>query len=148
MGGRIAFPFSSTYAGTKFALEGISESLSYELEQFGIKVVLIEPGVVKTNFANNVKKIGKTMNPDSPYAQLVEVRESNRKSMVESNSITSNEVAKVILKSVTSLNPDLRYVVGDDAARLLESKNSMPDIEFKKLMMSNFLGESKSKILK
>ena len=88
------------------------------------------------------------MNPDSPYAQLVEVRESNKKSMVESNSITSNEVAKVILKSVTSLNPDLRYVVGDDAARLLESKNSMPDIEFKKLMMSNFLGESKSKILK
>jgi short-subunit dehydrogenase len=148
MGGRIAFPFSSTYAGTKFALEGISESLSYELEQFGIKVVLIEPGVVKTNFANNVKKIGKTMKPDSPYVQLVEVRESNRKSMVESNSITSNEVAKVILKSVTSLNPDLRYVVGDDAARLLESKNSMPDIEFKKLMMSNFLGESKSEILK
>lgn len=60
MGGRIAFPLSSTYSGTKFALEGVTESLSYEVEQFGIKVILIEPGVVKTNFANNMKKIGKT----------------------------------------------------------------------------------------
>lgn len=46
MGGRIAFPLSSTYSGTKFGLEGLTESLSYEVEQFGIKVILIEPGVV------------------------------------------------------------------------------------------------------
>jgi short-subunit dehydrogenase len=62
MGGRIVFPLSSTYSGTKFALEGITESLSYEVEQFGIRVMLIEPGVVRTNFANNIKKIGKIMN--------------------------------------------------------------------------------------
>jgi short-subunit dehydrogenase len=60
MGGRIAFPLSSTYSGSKFALEGISESLSYEVEEFGIKIILIEPGIVRTNFANNIKKIGKT----------------------------------------------------------------------------------------
>lgn len=142
MGGRIAFPLSSTYSGTKFALEGVTESLSYEVEQFGIKVILIEPGVVKTNFANNMKKIGKTMNPNSPYAQLVEIREANRKSMVETLSITPDEVAKVILKAITSSNPDLRYIVGNDAARLLESKNSMPDNEFKKFMMKNFFRES------
>ena len=142
MGGRIAFPLSSTYSGTKFALEGVTESLSYEVEQFGIKVILIEPGVVKTNFANNMKKIGKTMNPNSPYAQLVEIREANRKSMVETLSITPDEVAKVILKATTSSNPDLRYIVGNDAARLLESKNSMPDNEFKKFMMENFFRES------
>ena len=142
MGGRIAFPLSSTYSGTKFALEGVTESLSYEVEQFGIKVILIEPGVVKTNFANNMKKIGKTMNPNSPYAQLVEIREANRKSMVETLSITPDEVAKVILKATTSSNPDLRYIVGNDAARLLESKNSMPDNEFKKFMTENFFRES------
>lgn len=148
MGGRIAFPLSSTYSGNKFALEGITESLSYEAEQFGIKVILIEPGVVKTNFATNLKKIAKTMNTLSPYAKLVQVREANRKSMVESRSITPDEVAKVILKAITATNPDLRYVVGNDAAGLLESKNSMTDSEFRKFMMKNFFGESKSKISK
>lgn len=149
MGGRIAFPLSSTYSGSKFALEGITESLSYEVAQFGIRVILIEPSVVKTNFANNLKKIAKTMNTvSSPYAKLVQVREANRKSMVESRSITPDEVAKIILKAVTSNNPDLRYVVGNDAAGLLESKNNMGDSEFRKFMMKNFFGESKSKLSK
>jgi hypothetical protein len=79
----------------------------------------------------------------SPYAKLVQVREANRKSMVESRSITPDEVAKVILKAITSTNPDLRYVVGNDAAGLLESKNSMTDSEFRELVMKNFFGESK-----
>lgn len=68
--------------------------------------------------------------------------------MVESRSITPDEVAKIILKAITSTNPDLRYVVGNDAAGLLESKNNMTDREFRKFMMKNFFGESKSKISK
>jgi NAD(P)-dependent dehydrogenase (short-subunit alcohol dehydrogenase family) len=55
MGGRIGFPFGSAYHGTKFALEGISESMRYETEPFGIKVVLIEPGAIRSNFLRNVK---------------------------------------------------------------------------------------------
>ena len=46
VGGRIGLPVLSAYHGTKFALEGLSESMSYELEPFGIRVVLIEPGVI------------------------------------------------------------------------------------------------------
>jgi short-subunit dehydrogenase len=142
MGGRIAFPLSSTYSGSKFALEGITESLSYEVEQFGIKTILIESGIVKTNFANNIKKIGKTLKPDSPYAKLVEIREANRRSMVESGSINPEEVATIILNAVTSDSPDLRYVVGNTAARLLESRKNMPETEFKTFMMKNFFGTS------
>jgi NAD(P)-dependent dehydrogenase (short-subunit alcohol dehydrogenase family) len=144
MGGRIAFPLSSTYSGSKFALEGISESLSYEVEEFDIKVILIEPGIVRTNFANNIKKIGKTLRPDSPYSRLVEIREANRKSMVESRSITPDVVGKVILKAITSTNPDLRYVVGNDAAGLLESKQNMTDREFRKFMTKNFFGTDRN----
>jgi short-subunit dehydrogenase len=55
MGGRIAIPFDSSYHGTKFAIEGLSESLQYEVEQFGIKIILIEPGAIKSNFFNNLK---------------------------------------------------------------------------------------------
>jgi short-subunit dehydrogenase len=52
--GYIGFPTSSAYVSTKFALEGLSESLAYEIEQFGINVILIEPGVINTNFVKNI----------------------------------------------------------------------------------------------
>jgi short-subunit dehydrogenase len=50
MGGRISIPLSSIYHGSKFALEGLSESIPYELEPFDIKIILIEPGAVGSNF--------------------------------------------------------------------------------------------------
>src|SRR5215471_491786 len=50
--GRFGFPWSSAYVSTKFAIEGLSESMSYELEPFGIRMVLVEPGVIKTNFVD------------------------------------------------------------------------------------------------
>ena len=53
VGGKIGIPLNSAYISSKFALEGLSESMRYELEQFGIDVILIEPGVVKTNFFEN-----------------------------------------------------------------------------------------------
>ena len=138
MGGRIAFPLSSTYSGTKFALEGLSESLSYEVEQFGIKVILIEPGVVRTNFGKSMKKIEKTTNANSPYSKLLEIREATRKERLRTSSVSQEEVAKVILQAITSPEPEARYVVGEDAKRLLESKNNMTDSEFKKLMLKSF----------
>ncbi len=53
VGGRIGIPDLSAYHSTKFALEGLSESISYELEPFGIRVVIIEPGIVRTNIMNS-----------------------------------------------------------------------------------------------
>jgi len=79
--GKIGFPLTSAYVSSKFALEGLSESVAYEVEQFGIEVILIEPGVVKTNFDSNLK-IGKGVSPttsaadtrDSPYANITRRR--------------------------------------------------------------------------
>ena len=53
--GRFGIPTTSAYVNTKFAIEGLSESMSYELEPFGIKTIIIEPGVIKTNFLNSMK---------------------------------------------------------------------------------------------
>ena len=53
--GIVGFPAQSVYVNTKFALEGLSEGISYEVEQYGIKVILIEPGVINTNFVPNIK---------------------------------------------------------------------------------------------
>jgi short-subunit dehydrogenase len=54
LGGYIGFPASSVYNSTKFALEGLSESLAYEIEPYGISIILIEPGVINTNFVKNI----------------------------------------------------------------------------------------------
>src|ERR671919_1159566 len=63
MGGRVSFPNYSAYHGSKFALEGISESMRYETEPFGIKVVLVEPGTIKSNFFRNAKVGQRRQNP-------------------------------------------------------------------------------------
>jgi NAD(P)-dependent dehydrogenase (short-subunit alcohol dehydrogenase family) len=63
--GIFGYPGGSSYVSTKFAVEGLSESIAYELEPFGIKVVLIEPGFIKTNFANSMVIAKKAQDPSS-----------------------------------------------------------------------------------
>jgi NAD(P)-dependent dehydrogenase (short-subunit alcohol dehydrogenase family) len=138
--GKIGFPLTSAYVSSKFALEGLSESMAYEVEQFGIKVILIEPGVIKTNFDNNLK-IGKrvTIDHNSSYAEMTQKRISRFKPRFESGS-PPIEVAKVILKAITSKNlSELRYLVGNDAFKLMEIRNNISDKEFQKLVMKSVL---------
>jgi short-subunit dehydrogenase len=136
--GRISIPQYSIYNGTKFALEGLSESIQYELEPFGIKIILIEPGAVGSNFWRNIKIANKaSSNPNSPYAQLANNMSKAFKKM-EENVIHPSEVAKVILDAVTSDNPQLKYVVGNDAARIMEARKNMSDREFGNLRKKQF----------
>ena len=130
LGGRISFPLNSAYHATKFALEGLSESIRYELDPFGIKIIVIEPGGVGSNFLKNLKMATKTSDPlNAPYRSL-ENRISEYFKQWSQNTIHPSEVAKVILQAVTSDNPDFRYVVGKDAAMALESRRNMSDKEF------------------
>ena len=140
MGGRIAIPLDSAYHGTKFAIEGLSESLQYEVEQFGIKIILIEPGAIKSNFFNNLKMASNAQRPGSPYAQMMQKLNAGFSSVLE-KAPPPSEVAKVILKAVTSEDPELRYTVGDDAAALIQAKRTMSDAEFGNLMKKQFLSE-------
>lgn len=139
VGGRIGLPALSAYHSTKFALEGLSESIAFELEPFGIRVVIIEPGVIRTNILNSSSSAKKALDPKSPYFSLSQKLNDNFKSMMESElSSPPEEVAKVILQAVTSENPQLRYSVGDDAANLIDARKNMPDKEFRKMIMKNF----------
>jgi NAD(P)-dependent dehydrogenase (short-subunit alcohol dehydrogenase family) len=139
IGGRIAFPFSPSYASTKFALEGLSEALQYEVDQFGIKVILVEPGIIKTNFPANIIMAKKATDPSSQYNTLLQRRIERVKTMFE-NGTAPEEVAKVILKAITSATPDLRYLVGGDANSLIEKRKSMREKEFSEFMSHNILG--------
>lgn len=137
MGGRIAIPLGSSYHGSKFALEGLSESIRYELEPFGIKVILIEPGAVGSNFWKNIKIAESSSDPNSPYTQFGN-KILKAYEQMEQNTISPSVVAKTILDAVTSNNPQLRYVVGEDAAKTLEARKNMPDNEFGDLIKKQF----------
>ena len=138
VGGRIGLPVLSAYHSTKFALEGLSESISYEVEPFGIRVVIIEPGVIRTNIMNSSISTTKASDPKSPYIKLMQKVESRFRSNMENASSPPEAVAKVILQAVTSENPELRYTVGNDAATLIQARTNMPDKEFQKIIMQNF----------
>lgn len=139
--GRIGFPLTSAYVSSKFALEGLSESIAYETEQFRIKVILIEPGVIKTNFDNNLK-IGKRVaatDPNSPYAEITKRRILGFKPRFEKGS-PPTEVARAILRAIESENsPELRHLVGNDAFKLMEIRKNTSDKEFRKLVMKSVL---------
>ncbi|MFL6359457.1 MAG: SDR family NAD(P)-dependent oxidoreductase [Nitrososphaeraceae archaeon] len=97
MGGRVAIPLDSIYHGTKFALEGLSKSIRYEVETFGIKIILIEPGSIGSNFWKNwmmaAKASGLDNNDNSPYRQLSNNMLDTFK-QIEQNTIHPSEVAK------------------------------------------------------
>ncbi|MCC2647455.1 MAG: yusZ [Nitrososphaeraceae archaeon] len=139
VGGRIGVPVLSAYQSTKFALEALSESMSYELEPFGIRVVIIEPGFIRTNIINSSTSAEKALDPKSPYFPLMQKVKNYFKSMMENaSSSPPEEVAKVILQAVTSENPQLRYTVGNDAAAIIQARMNMPDKEFRKMVIQNF----------
>jgi len=136
--GRFGLPGSSAYVSTKFAVEGLSESMSYELEPFGIKVVLVEPGVIKTNFVDSMVIARKSQDPKSPYSQIIQKMVTGLEEMMKNGS-SPDLVAKVVLNAAINENPSLRYLAGNDVEQLLESKRKMPDEEFYKMMKQNLM---------
>jgi NAD(P)-dependent dehydrogenase (short-subunit alcohol dehydrogenase family) len=138
-GGLVGIPLNSAYISSKFALEGFSESMQYELEEFGIKVILIEPGVVKTNFFENSKPPKNTTSSNSPYSELAKKVFEGFKPMLENNSSSPIHVAQVILKAITSEKPHTRYLVGNDAAAIMDKKRSSSDIEFQEWIKESLI---------
>ena len=135
--GRFGYPTGSAYVSTKFAVEGLSESMAYELEPLGIKVILVEPGVIKTNISNGMVIAKKSQNSNSPYSQIMQKMSTSFEHMLE-NASSPDLVAKVVLQAVTSENPSLRYLAGKDVEMWVEAKRNMSDDEFYKMMKQSF----------
>jgi len=137
--GRIGFPVSPAYISSKFALEGLSECLRFELSPFGINVITIEPGVIKTNFFDSMK-MAKKSDSNSVYNDITSKVISGVKMMAEMGT-DPNEVANTILKSINDKNPLPRYIVGNDAMMFLEAKKMKTDIEFENYIKKELYGE-------
>lgn len=127
--GRFGYPMGSAYVSTKFAIEGLSESLSFEVEPFGIKVILIEPGMIRTNFSSASVLAKKSLDPNSPYVPIMKNMEKGIKQLLE-NASSSQLVANITFEAISSDKPRLRYLVGKDVEQWIEAKKKMTDEEF------------------
>ena len=137
--GRIGFPVSTAYISSKFALEGFSESLRFELGEFGINVIIIEPGVIKTNFFDSMRT-AKKADVGETYRDITSKVITGVKMMAEMGT-HPKEVANVIINSIKEEKPLPRYVVGNDAAMFLEAKKMKTDIEFENYLKKELYGE-------
>jgi len=125
--GRMGFPGTPAYISSKFALEGLSECMRYELSPFGVKTIIIEPGVIKTNFFSSMKVT--EAKQDSPYKEITE-KVMNGVKMMSEMGTPPEEVAKTIVNAIKTEDPLPRYMVGSDASMFLEAKKMKTDIEF------------------
>ena len=133
--GIFGYPGGSAYVSTKFAVEGLSESIAYELESFGIKVILIEPGFVKTNFGNAMVIARKAQDSASPYSELMQRTMAGFAELAK-NASDAELVAKIILDAAANPNPRLRYLAGKDVESWAAGKKNMDELEFYDMIKS------------
>jgi NAD(P)-dependent dehydrogenase (short-subunit alcohol dehydrogenase family) len=163
--GLAGIPSQTIYCGTKFAVEGLSESLSFEVEPFGIKVIVVEPGVINTEFARdlivptsiygvdgNGKQINSAFPKDkndasllSPYSNTIgKFLSFYYKAMSEAPhpKVVADETIKAIEKVSNGNNaePILRVTVGKESKKYSELKRELSDSEFHKILREDLLG--------
>jgi NAD(P)-dependent dehydrogenase (short-subunit alcohol dehydrogenase family) len=115
IGGLIAIPYQGVYSASKFALEGLSESLRMEVKNFGIRVVVVEPGDHKTSFTEN-RRLTDESSGNSPYRDRFQ-RAVARMAADEQSNPGPERIARLVYKIITTANPRLRYTIGPGSQR-------------------------------
>jgi NAD(P)-dependent dehydrogenase (short-subunit alcohol dehydrogenase family) len=132
IGGKVALPTYSAYAGSKFAMEALSDSLRREVKDFGIGVVVIEPGAVKTEMATRgiatADRLKDEMSADQldRYGNLIDAMSSLARSF-DTDGVAADRAAKVIANAATAARPRTRYTIGRDAAILARVSRVVSD---------------------
>jgi NAD(P)-dependent dehydrogenase (short-subunit alcohol dehydrogenase family) len=145
MGGRLVFPGGGYYHATKYAVEAISDALRFEVRGFGIAVVLVEPGLIKSNFGEAAVAAmgapdGSADDPYSAFHQAVatSTKESYEKGFLSKLTGTPEDVARVIEKAVSKANPKARYTVAGSAKLLLGQRALLSDRAWDRFLRTNF----------
>lgn len=140
VGGLVGFPFRALYVASKFALEGYTESLRYEVHPFGISVSLVEPGGVRTPIADAVPQVSHEM---AAYAaQRSRLTEAFNTAMRQG--MPPLRVARVLQRIIEQDSSPLRYTIGTQATLLMLLRRVMPQRGFELLMRRLFAMESQS----
>lgn len=132
VGGKIAMATYGPYAGTKFALEAVSDSLRREIAPFGVNVVVVEPGAVRTKIAGRAiaraYEVASNMTPEQSqrYGGLVQAITAQAASFTDSG-LSADVAAKVLTKAVTARKPRTRYTIGRRTAVMILLARILPD---------------------
>ena len=132
VGGKVVLPTCGAYAGSKFALEAVSDALRREVGDAGIKVVVVEPGAVKTEMAERGIAAAEGLMANMTAAQLARYDDlaaavtAQARSFIDTG-VSAEHAAKVIAKAVTASRPRTRYTIGRDAAILVRISRVVSD---------------------
>lgn len=138
MGGKIYTPLGSWYHATKHALEGWSDCLRLELAPFGIDVIIVEPGIIQTEFGDVMSDPMLKRSGDTAYADLAHrVAQATQKSYEAGGGTAPEVIAKLILKAIRARRPRTRYVAGKLAKPLMFVRRWFSDRAFDKAVMSS-----------
>ncbi|PZR77886.1 MAG: short-chain dehydrogenase/reductase [Stutzerimonas stutzeri] len=128
MGGRIAFPTGALYHGAKFAVEGLSEALQYELAPIGVRVKLIEPGMINTDFG------GRSLehNNDTALTEYQPLVQGMHQALgaIAQQASSPEAIAEVIYSAATDESDRLRYIAGADAEQIIAARAALSDADF------------------
>ena len=140
VGGLIGSPGLTSYCASKFALEGIGESLALEVAPLGIRIVLVEPGIVQTEIWAQTRHIAsQSANTESPYHRWFAASERLADWAVKTSTTTPEDVALAIRLGLTARNPRLRYIVGGRARLLLAARHALPRNLFERIYVRQVL---------
>ncbi len=141
IGARLSNPLVGFYHASKYALSAMSEALSVEMGPFGVRVVMIEPGMIDTDFPRATRLTGNVTDPGSPYAPLFADLRAGFAAWRESpDGSTAESCAEAIWDAIHADSPPIRLVVGNDAAVLHAAlRESADDADFQRRQQS-FLG--------
>lgn len=128
IGGKTSFPLGTLYHGSKFAVEGLSEALSFEMEAIGVKVKIVEPGIIKTDFGGRSLDVSNNESL-TEYQELFGKVFAAFGSLGESGS-EPEVVAQVIYEAATDGTDQLRYTAGPDAKEIVANRQAADDATF------------------
>ena len=136
IGGKMTFPLGTLYHGTKFAVEGISEALSFEVEQFGGKVKIVEPGAIATDFGGRSLDFSN----DESLQEYQHIARKILEGMPQffKDASPANVVAEVIFEAATDGTNQLRYTAGEDAKAIVAQRRELDDATFFAGMKAQF----------
>jgi NADP-dependent 3-hydroxy acid dehydrogenase YdfG len=142
MGGRLTFPGGGFYHATKYAVEAISDALRFEVRGFGVDVILIEPGLIVTNFGEVASASVGEGGADGPYAEfnrkVAKLTENAYKGPMSKLGAGPDAVAKTIAGALHSGRPKARYPVTPSAHLMINQRRFTPDRVWDLMMRSQF----------
>jgi len=141
IGGLITVPFNSMYHATKWALEGWSEGMAFELGQFGIGMKIIEPGGMKTDFFTRSFDVARHPEYDALVDRVMSAITDPKQMEAYS---TPEQVADVVYEAATDGKDQLRYIAGADAKATYAMRLERGDEAFRKAITQQFLGVARS----